>query len=92
MKESLEIAGAVANFAGGIALLIDALRMRSNIIFRLPAIHARVVSKRVALRLNPRAHRGALPALRGEALCYAFRLDEFSAAPPEAPCQSRSTN
>jgi hypothetical protein len=91
MKGSLEIAGAVANFAGGIALLIDALRMRGNIIFRLPAIHARVVSKRVALRLNPRAHRGA-PALLGEALCYAFRLDEFSAAPPEAPCQSRSTN
>jgi hypothetical protein len=31
MKESLEIAGSVANFAGGIVLLIDALRMRGNI-------------------------------------------------------------
>lgn len=31
MKECLEIAGSAANFAGGIVLLIDALRMRGNI-------------------------------------------------------------
>jgi len=31
MKECLEISGSVANFAGGIVLLVDALRVRSNI-------------------------------------------------------------
>ncbi len=31
MKECLEIAGSSANFLGGVVLLIDALRIRSNI-------------------------------------------------------------
>ena len=31
MKECLEIAGSTANFAGGVVLLLDALRVRRNI-------------------------------------------------------------
>jgi hypothetical protein len=57
-------------------------------ILSLPGVKPRHVSKQPALRLNPQGHCGALPTLRGEALCYAFRLDELSAAPSEAPCQS----
>jgi hypothetical protein len=48
----------------------------------------RLVSKRAARRLSRKGYSDALAALRSEALCYAFRLDELSAAPSEVPCQS----
>jgi len=57
-------------------------------IFSFLGAQPRRVSKRLAPRLNSQGHHSVLPTLRAEGLCYALRLDEFSAAPSEAPCQS----